>query len=267
MLKHQTAQWRSERPVKMWKDTGCISDISRVSDVRLYSRQSKGQSFVLTFSKSLELTSRCRFCYGNRRKLDGAQYGTGKRILNGVSTRFWASWPFGDGLNERYFPLGAKRKGVSAGFLPWMGALLSGGARERRPAVSPPLSLSNVSDKVWPSPISQSGGANRLFSPSNRNANASEMLCSWDGALPNAGWAMKCTLCASIAPFCFLIYTCHNKGSRANDQMEPYMTNVDALLPHKAYIYLTLLRLTRPNGQNMRDLCCLCFCNSKDILI
>lgn len=41
----------------MQKDTGCLSDIIRVLDARLYSQQSKGQSVVLTFSTPLELIS------------------------------------------------------------------------------------------------------------------------------------------------------------------------------------------------------------------
>lgn len=87
-------------------------------------------------------------------------------ILNGVSMRFGAAWPFSDSLNVRYFPLRVKRKGASAIFLPSMGALLNGRVRERRAAVSPPLSLSNVRrncDKVWPSSISQPWRANRFF--------------------------------------------------------------------------------------------------------
>lgn len=84
-------------------------------------------------------------------------------ILNGVSMRFGEAWPFSDSLDVRYFPLRVKRKGASAVLLPSMGALLNGGVRERRAAVSPPLSLSNVRqncDKVWPSFISQPWRAN-----------------------------------------------------------------------------------------------------------
>lgn len=39
------------------KDTGRISDINIALDARLYSRQSKGQSVVLTFSTPLGLIS------------------------------------------------------------------------------------------------------------------------------------------------------------------------------------------------------------------
>lgn len=47
-------------------------------------------------------------------------------ILNGVSMRFGAAWPFSDGLNVKYVPLRVKRKGASAVFLSsmelyWMG--------------------------------------------------------------------------------------------------------------------------------------------------
>lgn len=72
-------------------------------------------------------------------------------ILNGVSMRFGAAWPFSDGLDVKYLPLRVKRKGASAVFLSSMGALLNGGVGERRAAVSRTLSLSNVGqncDKV-----------------------------------------------------------------------------------------------------------------------
>lgn len=46
-------------------------------------------------------------------------------ILNEVSLRFGAAWPFSNSLNVRYFPLGVKRKDASAVFFPSMGALLN----------------------------------------------------------------------------------------------------------------------------------------------
>lgn len=145
-------QWKGTVNVN---DTGYILDINRVLDAHLYSQRLKGQSVVLTFSAPLELISppaRLWKCYCN---WDASWTGPSTTqevcILNGVSMRFRAAWPFSDGLDVKYLPLRVKRKGASAVFLSSMGALLNGGVGERRAAVSRTLSLSNVGqncDKV-----------------------------------------------------------------------------------------------------------------------
>lgn len=170
-------------------------------------------------------------------------------ILNGISMRFGEAWPFSEAIDVRYFPLRVKRKGASAVLLPSMGALLNGGVRERRAAVSPPLSLSNVRqncDKVGPSFISQPWRANwfvfvsftEIVSPCKRirdgkcieTIQGMNVQCTpWFWVI----WAMKhaCLyVCASIivlflwfytAAYRILLYDNYwNIGSRGYDQMQ-----------------------------------------------
>lgn len=66
LQKEQTAA--AEKGTVNAKDTGTVCDINRVLDAHLYSRRSKGQSVVLTFSAPLELVSPARLgkCYCNK---------------------------------------------------------------------------------------------------------------------------------------------------------------------------------------------------------